>query len=148
MDKKDLDIGAGDQGLMFGYATNETEELMPLTTVLSHKLVQRLVECRRDGTLPWLRPDGKTQVTVEYSMKDGVCMPQRVHTVLISSQHAHGMSAEEIRHYLKEIIVKSVIPEKYLDEQTVYHLLPAGQFLFGGPMADGGLTGRKIIVDT
>lgn len=148
LDKKELEIGAGDQGLMFGYATDETEELMPLTTVLSHRLTQRLTECRVDGTLPWLRPDGKTQVTVEYNLKDGACIPQRVHTILISSQHAEGISVEEIRHHFKETVIKSAIPEKYLDEQTVYHLLPSGQFVFGGPMGDAGLTGRKIIVDT
>lgn len=148
LNKEELEIGAGDQGLMFGYATDETEQLMPLTTVLSHKLTQRLTECRKDGTLPWLRPDGKTQVTVEYSLRDGACIPERVHTILISSQHAPGIPVDEIRHHLKETIIKSAIPEKYLDEQTVYHLLPSGIFLYGGPMGDGGLTGRKIIVDT
>lgn len=148
LDKKELEIGAGDQGLMFGYATDETEELMPLTTVLSHKLTERLSDCRTDGTLPWLRPDGKTQVTVEYSFKGGACIPERVHTILISTQHAEEVTVEEIRHHLKETIIKSVIPEKYLDEQTIFHLLPSGQFLYGGPMGDAGLTGRKIIVDT
>lgn len=148
LDKKELEIGAGDQGLMFGYATDETDELMPLTTVLSHKLTQRLAQCRRNGTLPWLCPDGKTQVTVEYSLKDGACIPCRVHTILISSQHAEGIPVEEIRHHLKETIIKGVIPDKYLDDQTVYHLLPSGQFLQGGPLGDAGLTGRKIIVDT
>lgn len=148
LNKKELEVGAGDQGLMFGYATDETEELMPLTTVLSHKLTKKLRDCRVDGTLPWLRPDGKTQVTVEYSMKGGACVPQRVHTVLISSQHADGVPVEEIRHHFKETVIKGVIPEKYLDERTVFHLLPSGQFLYGGPMGDAGLTGRKIIVDT
>lgn len=148
LDKKELEIGAGDQGLMFGYATDETEELMPLTTVLSHKLTKQLADCRMDGTLPWLRPDGKTQVTVEYSLQGGACIPQRVHTVLISSQHAEGVPVEEIRHHLKETIIKGVIPEQYLDENTIFHLLPSGIFLYGGPMGDAGLTGRKIIVDT
>ena len=148
LNRKELEIGAGDQGLMFGYATDETDELMPLTTVLSHKLTQKLAECRVSGELPWLRPDGKTQVTVEYSLKDGACVPQRVHTILISSQHAEGIPVEEIRHHLKETVIKGAIPEKYQDEQTIYHLLPSGQFLYGGPVADAGLTGRKIIVDT
>lgn len=148
LEKKELEIGAGDQGLMFGYATDETEELMPLTTVLAHKLTQTLAECRQSGKLPWLRPDGKTQVTVEYSLRDGACIPERVHTILISSQHAPGIPLEEIRHHFKETIIKSAIPEKYLDEQTVYHLLPSRIFLYGGPMGDAGVTGRKIIVDT
>ena len=146
--REDLDIGAGDQGLMFGYATDETEQLMPLTTVLAHQLAARLSECRKDGSLPWLRPDGKTQVTVEYSLKDGACVPHRVHTVLLSTQHAPDATLEEIRHQLREKVVKPVIPEKYLDDQTIYHLLPSELFIYGGPMGDAGLTGRKIIVDT
>ena len=148
LDREELEIGAGDQGLMFGYATDETQELMPLTTVLSHNLAKKLADCRKDGTLPWLMPDGKTQVTVEYNLKDGACVPQRVHTLLISCQHTPGITAAEIRHHLKETIVRSVVPKKFLDEKTVYHLLPSGQFIVGGPMGDAGLTGRKIIVDT
>lgn len=146
--KKDEDLGAGDQGLMFGYATDETEELMPLTTVLSHKLCARLSECRRNNILPWLLPDGKTQVTVEYTLEGGACIPQRVHTVLISTQHRPDVHVDEIRHHLLETIIKPVIPSKYLDDKTVLHLLPSGKFIMGGPLGDAGLTGRKIIVDT
>lgn len=146
--KSDENLGAGDQGLMFGYATDETEELMPSTLVLAHKLNARLAECRRDGTLPWLRPDSKSQVTVEYSLENGACLPHRVHTVLISTQHAPSVSLEEIRYELREKIVDCVIPDKYLDDQTIYHLLPSEKFVVGGPAGDAGLTGRKIIVDT
>lgn len=148
VDKAEEDTGAGDQGLMFGYATNETEELMPLTTVLSHKLNHKMAECRRNGTLPYLRPDTKTQVTIEYSMDAGVCVPLRVHTVVISTQTDEVVQIEDLRRDLKEKIVKVVIPAKYLDEKTVYHLQPSGKFTVGGPMGDCGLTGRKIIVDT
>lgn len=146
--KKDEEMGAGDQGLMFGYATDETKELMPLTTVLAHNLCARLSECRRKDILPWLLPDGKTQVTVEYNLEGGACIPQRVHTVLISTQHTPDVGVEEIRHHLLETVIKPVVPEKYLDENTILHLLPSGKFLNGGPIADAGLTGRKIIVDT
>jgi len=141
------DIGAGDQGLMFGYATDETPEYMPLTAILSQKLAYKMKQCREDGSLPWLRPDCKTQVTVEYKLDNGACVPLRVHTVVISTQHSPDVTNEEIRSRLREL-VHSVIPAKYLDSKTVYHLNPSGRFVIGGPQGDAGLTGRKIIVDT
>jgi len=150
VDRADEDVGAGDQGLMIGYATDETPELMPLTAILSHKLVAKLAEERRkeeDG-LPWLRPDCKAQVTVEYKQEGGAVVPVRVHTVVISTQHDDGISNEVIRSSLLEKVVKTVIPAEYLDDDTIYHLNPSGRFVIGGPMGDGGLTGRKIIVDT
>jgi len=142
------DIGAGDQGLMFGYATDETEECMPLTILLAHKLNQKLAELRYSGALPWLRPDCKTQVTCEYDTVEGCVTPIRVHTVVISTQHEEDMSLESMREQLMEHVVKTVIPEKYLDANTVYHLQPSGRFVIGGPKSSCGLTGRKIIVDT
>jgi len=148
LDKEEDDIGAGDQGLMFGYATNETEEAMPLTIVLAHKLNQRLADCRRSGELAWARPDSKTQVTIEYRMENGACVPMRVHTLVISVQHSPDVTLEKLRSDLMEHVVKSVVPAKYLDERTIYHLNPSGKFIIGGPQGDAGLTGRKIIVDT
>lgn len=148
VDKQELDTGAGDQGLMFGYASDETKELMPLTTVLSHKLNERLAECRRGGILPYLRPDTKTQVTVEYKEVQGACIPERVHTIVISTQTDEHVSLETLQHDLKDKVIKAVIPHKYLDDKTIYHLQPSGVFTIGGPMGDAGLTGRKIIVDT
>jgi len=142
------DVGAGDQGLMFGYATDETPELMPLTCVLAQKLALRLKEARVTGVLPWLRPDCKTQVTVEYKLDNGACIPLRVHTVVISTQHSPDVSNEEIRKGLREEVVNKVVPAKYLDAATIYHLNPSGRFVIGGPQGDAGLTGRKIIVDT
>jgi S-adenosylmethionine synthetase len=142
------DVGAGDQGLMFGYATDETEECMPLTVVLAHKLVRVLAEGRRSGLLPWARPDTKSQVTVEYKIKDGSCVPIRVHTVVLSTQHAPDVTIEKIRQDLMEHVIKKAIPAQYLDENTIFHLNPSGQFIIGGPQGDAGLTGRKIIVDT
>ncbi len=143
------DIGAGDQGLMIGYATDETEELMPITHVLASKLCERLNQTRRDGVLPWLRPDGKSQVTVEYKKgADGHLVPLRVHTVLISAQHDEKITQEQLCKELKEHVINVVIPENLLDENTIYHLNPSGSFTKGGPYADSGLTGRKIIVDT
>lgn len=136
--------GAGDQGLMFGYATNETEEYMPLTLVLSHKLCRRLAEVRKDGTLPWLRPDGKSQVTVEYD--DG--KPARVDTVVVSTQHSEDVSLEEIRKSVTDLIIKEVVPEELMDKDTKIYINPTGRFTVGGPCGDTGLTGRKIIVDT
>lgn len=146
--KDEDDIGAGDQGLMFGYATDETEECMPLTILLAHKLNAKLKELSRNGVCPWIRPDSKSQVTVEYRNNDGAMEPLRVHTVVISVQHAPDVTLQEIRKDLKEKVIKTVIPEKYLDDRTVYHLLPSGKFIMGGPQGDAGLTGRKIIVDT
>jgi S-adenosylmethionine synthetase len=146
-DKGD-DVGAGDQGIMFGYATDETEELMPLTLQLSHGLNSKMTELRKNKTLEWLRADSKTQVTVEYKLDNGACIPQRVHTVVISTQHAEGITNETIKKELHEKVIKEVIPAKYLDDNTVYHIQPSGSFVIGGPMGDAGVTGRKIIVDT
>jgi len=146
--RKDEDIGAGDQGHMFGYATDETPELMPLTHVLASRLCQRLSETRRDGTCPWLRPDAKTQVTVEYENKDGVLTPKRVHTVVISTQHSDAVTNEFIREELLQKIIKPAIPKEYLDDKVIYHLNPSGRFVIGGPQGDAGTTGRKIIIDT
>ncbi|NXF37384.1 METK2 synthase, partial [Nyctibius bracteatus] len=146
--KSDDDIGAGDQGLMFGYATDETEECMPLTVLLAHKLTARIKALGWNGTWPWVRPDGKTQVTMEYKETNGAVQPIRVHTLVISVNHAPDIPLQQIQKELMEKVVKQVIPEKYLDEGTIYHILPSGKFVEGGPKADTGLTGRKIIVDT
>ncbi|KAJ8365301.1 hypothetical protein SKAU_G00141320 [Synaphobranchus kaupii] len=148
IDRHEEDIGAGDQGLMFGYATDETEECMPLTIVLAHRLNAKMAELRRNGTIPWLRPDSKTQVTVYYTQESGAVIPRRVHTVVISVQHDDYVTLEEQKEILKEKVIKAVVPAKYLDEDTVYHLQPSGRFVIGGPQGDAGVTGRKIIVDT
>lgn len=142
------DIGAGDQGLMFGYASDETDECMPLTILLAHKLNQKLAELRYSGALPWLRPDSKAQVTCEYDYVKGFLTPIRVHTVVISTQHEDDMDLQLMRSQLMEHVIKVVIPEKYLDANTIYHLQPSGRFVIGGPKSSCGLTGRKIIVDT
>merc|ERR1719410_2441945 len=143
------DLGAGDQGIMFGYATDETETLMPLTHMLATQLGSKITEVRKNGTCDWVRPDAKTQVTCEYKLDEkGVPVPQRVHTVVISCQHSEDVTQEQISSDLMEHVVKQVIPDKYLDENTVYHLNPSGRFVIGGPHGDAGLTGRKIIVDT
>ncbi|PRQ74749.1 S-adenosylmethionine synthase [Rhodotorula toruloides] len=140
--------GAGDQGIMFGYATNETPEMMPLTLVLAHKLNRKLAECRRSN-LPWLRPDTKTQVTVEYEkLANGAVKPLRVDTVVISTQHAEEISTEDLQKEIMDKVVEAVIPANLLDDKTVYHIQPSGRFVIGGPQGDAGLTGRKIIVDT
>jgi S-adenosylmethionine synthetase len=136
--------GAGDQGLMFGFACRETEELMPLPILLAHRLTRRLASARRDGELPWLRPDGKSQVTVEY---DGT-RPVRVHTVVVSTQHDPEVSLGEIQQEVVEKVVRQEIAPELLDENTVFHVNPTGRFVIGGPQGDCGLTGRKIIVDT
>ncbi|KAH8592391.1 S-adenosylmethionine synthetase [Bisporella sp. PMI_857] len=141
-------LGAGDQGIMFGYATDETPELFPLTLQLAHKLNAAMSAARRDGSIPWLRPDTKTQVTIEYQHDNGAVVPLRVHTVVVSAQHSEEISTEEIRKVIKEKIIKSVIPAKYLNDETIYHIQPSGKFIIGGPQGDAGLTGRKIIVDT
>ncbi len=137
--------GAGDQGMMFGYATNETEELMPLPISLAHKLTQRLSQMRKNGTLPYLRPDGKSQVTVEY---DDNHKPVRVDAVVISTQHAETITNDELRADILKHVIQAVIPANLLDADTKYHINPTGRFVIGGPMGDTGLTGRKIIVDT
>lgn len=142
------DIGAGDQGHMFGYATDETEELMPLTHVLATKIGYRLTEARKSGECGWLRPDGKTQVTVEYKNEGGAMVPQRVHTILISTQHSPDVTNEMIHKELMDKVIKPVVPSKYMDDQTIFHLNPSGRFCIGGPHGDAGLTGRKIIIDT
>jgi len=138
------DIGAGDQGMMFGYACNETPELMPLPIALAHRIINRITELRQDGTIPWLRPDSKSQVTVEY---DGAT-PIRVHTVVVSTQHAPDVSLATIQERIRSEVIEPVLPAELVDDSIIYHINPTGKFVVGGPHGDSGVTGRKIIVDT
>ncbi|MBD6707676.1 methionine adenosyltransferase [Staphylococcus aureus] len=137
--------GAGDQGLMFGYATNETETYMPLAIYLSHQLAKRLSDVRKDGTLNYLRPDGKVQVTVEYYENDN---PVRIDTIVVSTQHAEDVTLEQIQEDIKAHVIYPTVPENLINEQTKFYINPTGRFVIGGPQGDAGLTGRKIIVDT
>lgn len=138
-------LGAGDQGIMFGFATNETEEYMPMPIVLAHRLTKRLAKVRKNGTLPYLRPDGKSQVTVEYDENDRV---RRVDAIVVSAQHAPEVSLERIREEIKTHVIDAVIPKQLMDDETRIYINPTGKFVVGGPQGDAGLTGRKIIVDT
>ncbi len=141
----DASTGAGDQGMMFGYATDETDELMPAAVMLAHRVARRLADVRKDGTLPFVRPDGKSQVTVEYD-DDG--RPSRVHTVLVSTQHDPEVSMDDLASAIREHVVEVAIPAALLDDETRHLVNPTGRFVIGGPMGDSGLSGRKIIVDS
>ena len=146
MSEDDIEaIGAGDQGMMFGFATNETPEYMPYPIALAHKLARKLTEVRKNGTLPYLRPDGKTQVTVEYDEND---KPVRLDAVVLSTQHGEEVSQEQIHADVKKYIFDEVLPQELIDEKTKFFINPTGRFVIGGPNGDSGLTGRKIIVDT
>jgi len=142
------DIGAGDQGHMFGYASDEHESLMPLTHYLATNLGARLTKVRQEGICKWVRPDGKTQVVIEYKKDGGAMIPLKVHTIVISTQHDETVTNEQIRADLMEHVIKPVVPAQYLTADTIYHLNPSGRFVIGGPHGDAGLTGRKIIIDT
>lgn len=142
---EDFGTGAGDQGIIFGYATDETPEYLPPAISFAHRLTRQLTRVRKDGTLPYLRPDGKSQVTVEFDEENNV---KRVHTIVISTQHAENVTLEQIRKDIIEYVIKPVIPAELLDDDTIYYVNPTGRFVIGGPQGDAGLTGRKIIVDT
>merc|ERR1711988_344647 len=142
------EVGAGDQGHMFGYATDETPELMPLTHSLATGLGYQLTVVRKNGVLPLLRPDGKTQVTIEYEKKGGFLKPKRIHTIVISTQHDPKYTQEQLKIDLMEKVIKPIVPADLIDDKTIFHINPSGLFTIGGPEGDGGLTGRKIIIDT
>jgi S-adenosylmethionine synthetase len=147
--KKAEDIGAGDQGHMFGYATDESPDFMPMTHSLATKLGWQLTKVRKNKTVPWLRPDGKTQVTIEYSKgPQGQMVPQRIHTILISTQHSEEVDNDKIKADIMEKVIKPIVPANLMDDETIYHINPSGRFVIGGPHGDAGLTGRKIIIDT
>lgn len=146
--KEEEDLGAGDQGHMFGYATDETTELFPFSHLMALRLSERLTEVRKNNTLPWLRPDGKTQVTVEYKKEGGHVVPFRIQNILVSTQHDPDITNEEIKTAILENVVFPIVPKEFLDDKTDYFINPSGLFIIGGPEADAGLTGRKIIVDT
>ena len=146
--KKDEDIGAGDQGHMFGYASDETKELFPYSHLLALRLSERLTKVRKDKTLSWLRPDGKTQVTIEYIKEKNEIRPIRIQNILISTQHDPEITLEEIKRLITEHVIKPIINHSFVDENTQFFINPSGIFIIGGPEADAGLTGRKIIVDT
>jgi S-adenosylmethionine synthetase len=141
---KGKDIGAGDQGMMFGFACNDTPELMPLPIALAHRIINRITELRQDGTLPWLRPDAKSQVTIEY---DGLT-PIRIDTVVVSTQHAPNVTQAELIEAVREQVILPVLPRELYDDSLKFHINPTGKFVIGGPHGDSGVTGRKIIVDT
>lgn len=147
LDRSDEDIGAGDQGIMFGYATDETEELMPLSHLLAQNLARKLTEVRKNGTLDYLGPDGKTQVTVEYVKDDQGQRPVRVHTVLISTMHKDNVSLDQLREDVIREVINPILPKELVDDKIILHVNPGGRFVIGGPLGDAGLTGRKIIVD-
>ncbi len=142
---EDKNQGAGDQGLMFGYATDETEEYMPITIVYAHRLAKQLAKVRKDGTLPYLRPDGKTQVTFEFDEKG---KPLRIDAIVVSSQHSETVTHDTLEHDVKNYVIKEIVPSSLMDEKTKIYINPTGKFIIGGPHGDAGLTGRKIIVDT
>jgi S-adenosylmethionine synthetase len=149
LNKKEEELAAGDQGLMFGYATNETEELHPLSHLLANKMAYQLSKVRKEKILPWIRPDGKTQITIEYQKeKDGALTPLRIHTILVSTQHDPDVSNDEIRKEVIDKVIKPVCPPNLMDDKTIIHINPSGRFIVGGPQGDAGITGRKIIVDS
>ena len=142
------ELGAGDQGIMFGYATNETKELFPYSHLLAQNLARKLTEVRKNGVCPFVCPDGKTQVTVEYERNGSQIKPIRIHTVLISTQHTEDITLDELCKEIKKNVIDPVLPSSLVDSNTIYHINPSGRFVIGGPLGDAGLTGRKIIVDT
>lgn len=145
--KEDKNLGAGDQGIMFGYATDETPEMMPLTHLLAHQLARRLTEVRKNKTCPFLGPDGKTQVTIEYERNGTDQKPVRIHTVLISTMHSDDVTLDQLRIEIQKHVIDPILPKEYIDAETIIHINPGGRFVIGGPLGDAGLTGRKIIVD-